>query len=145
VNKADQDFMLKAAEGGLTEVTLGQLASGKATSPDVKTFGDQMVTDHGKANDQLKALAQQKGVTLPTGLGKDGESTSNKLSGMTGAAFDKAYMQDMVKDHEGDVKEFEKASKSATDPDLKTWVTNTLPTLQNHLKMAKDTLAKVKG
>lgn len=138
LDKSDQEFLTKAAEGGIAEVTLGQLAAAKATAPDVKAFGNQMVTDHGRLNDELKALAQKKGVTLPTGPGKEGEETFKKLSAMNGKAFDKAYIDDMVKDHEKDAKEFEKASKEAKDPDVKAWAATSLPVIQNHLQMAKD-------
>jgi putative membrane protein len=144
LDKDDQEFLTKAAEGGIAEVNLGQLAASKATSDDVKTFGNQMVSDHGKANDELKNLAQQKNVVLPTGPGKEGEDANGKLSGKSGKDFDKAYMDDMVKDHEKDIKEFEKASKNAKDPDVKTWATNTLPTLKHHLDMAKATQKKIK-
>lgn len=144
LSKGDQDFLAKAGEGGVAEVTLGQLAASKAASDDVKAFGNQMVTDHGKANDELKALAAQKSFGLPTGPGKEGEEASNKLSSKSGKDFDKAYMDDMVKDHEKDIKEFEKASKDAKDPDIKAWAAKTLPTLKHHLEMAKAAQKKVK-
>lgn len=144
VDPADSEFMAKAAQGGMAEVSLGQMASSKATDPGVKAFGDRMVTDHSKLGDELKQLATTKGVTLPTDLDDESKKTSDKLSKLTGKAFDKAYIDDMVTDHEKDVKEFEKQSKGAKDADLKTWVTNSLPTLQDHLKMAKETKSKLK-
>jgi putative membrane protein len=140
----DKEFMTKAAQGGMAEVMLGQMASTKGTSPDVKNFGNRMVTDHSKANDELKQLAQNKGVTLPTDVDKESKDTSDKLSKASGKDFDKKYIDNMVEDHEKDVKEFEKASKNAKDADVKAWATNTLPTLQDHLKMAKDTKSKLK-
>jgi putative membrane protein len=140
----DTTFVNKAAQGGMAEVSLGQMASSKATNPDVKAFGDRMVSDHSKANDELKQLAQSKGVTVPADVDQESKNTADKLSKASGKEFDKAYMDDMVKDHEKDVKEFEKQSKDAKDPDLKAWVTKTLPTLQDHLKMAKETKAKLK-
>ena len=144
VDKDDQDFMNKAAQGGMAEVMLGQTASTKGTSPDVKNFGNRMVSDHGKANDELKQLAQTKGVTLPSDVDDASKKMADKLSKLSGKDFDKAYINGMVDDHEKDVKEFEKASKDAKDPDLKAWASKTLPTLQDHLKMAKDTKAKLK-
>jgi putative membrane protein len=140
----DKDFAMKAAEGGMTEVNLGQLAAAKASSNDVKDFGNRMVSDHGKAGDELKALAAQKGLTLPSGMGAEGQKTQTQLSSKSGAAFDKAYMSDMVKDHTKDVAEFQKASKSVKDPDLKNWATKTLPVIQDHLKMAKEVNGKLK-
>ena len=144
LSKPDEDFAKKAAVGGMMEVDLGQLAASKATSQDVKDFGNRMVTDHGKAGDELKSLASQKGLTLPSTLSAEDKKTSDELSKKTGAAFDKAYMSDMVKDHEKDAKEFEKASKTLKDPDLKSWATKTLTVVQDHLKMAKDVNGKLK-
>lgn len=141
---ADADFAKKAAEGGMMEVDLGQLAAAKATSQDVKDFGNRMVTDHGKANDALKSLAAQKNFTLPTAAGAEETKTSNDLSKKQGAAFDKAYMSDMVKDHEKDLKEFQKASKDVKDPDLKNWATQTMTVVQDHLNMAKQINSKLK-
>lgn len=144
LDPGDQEFMNKAAQGGMAEVMLGQTASTKGTSPDVKNFGNRMVSDHGKANDELKQLAQTKGVTLPADIDDESKKMSDKLSTLSGKDFDKAYIGGMVDDHEKDVKEFEKASKDAKDPDLKAWATKTLPTLQDHLKMAKEAKAKLK-
>jgi putative membrane protein len=144
LDPADKDFMMKAAQGGMAEVMLGQMASSKGTSPDVKNFGNRMVSDHGKANDELKQLAQNKGMALPADVDKESKDTADKLTKASGKDFDKQYITAMVDDHEKDVKEFEKESKDAKDPDLKTWVTNTLPTLQDHLKMAKETKSKLK-
>jgi putative membrane protein len=140
----DKEFVTKAAIGGMAEVQMGQLASSKATSADVKAFGQRMVTDHSKANDELKSLATTKGLALPTDLDDEHKNDMQKLSTLTGKDFDKAYMDNMVKDHEKDVNEFQKASGSAGDADLKAWAGKTLPTLQQHLQMAKDVQSKVK-
>jgi putative membrane protein len=140
----DKEFVTKASQGGMAEVSLGQMAAAKANNNDVKEFGNRMVTDHSKANDELKQLAANKGITLPTEPGADEKKTEDALSTKSGKAFDKAYMTDMVKDHEKDVAEFQKESKDAQDPELKAWVTRTLPTLQDHLKMAKQVASKVK-
>jgi putative membrane protein len=129
-------FITKAAEGGKAEVDLGNLASSKASSPDVKSFAQMMVTDHTKANDELMSIAKTKNVTLSTDLNSKDKSTRDKLDKLSGAAFDKAYMADMVKDHQADVKEFETASQS-TDPDVKAFASKTLPTLRHHLEEAQ--------
>ena len=144
LSDADKQFVMKAAQGGMAEVSTGQLAAAKATNADVKAFGNRMVTDHGKANDELKQLATNKGLSLPTDTDADHKKKMNDLEKKSGKDFDKSYMADMVKDHEHDVAEFQKESTSAQDPDLKNWVTKTLPTLQDHLKMAKQTASKVK-
>ena len=137
VPAADKMFMKKAAEGGLAEVQLGQLAADKASSNDVKQFGQQMVDDHGKANDQLKSIAQQKGVTLPTDLSAKDKAEKNRLSKLSGEQFDRAYMQHMVADHTKDVSEFKKESTSAKDDDVKNFASQTLTVIQGHLDKAK--------
>ncbi len=145
INAADQAFVKEAAIVGMAEVEFGNLAKDKASSADVKQFGERMVTDHGKANDELKQWAQQKNVTLPTELDAKHKATLDRLSKLSGDTFDKAYMRDMVSDHEKDVAAFKKQSASAHDPDLKAWVSKTLPTLEDHLKMAHETYKKVSG
>ncbi|HEY2907026.1 MAG TPA: DUF4142 domain-containing protein [Vicinamibacterales bacterium] len=135
---SDQTFVMKAARGGLAEVELGKLAEDKATNDQVKQFGKQMVDDHGKANDELKSLAQSKNITLPTDLSMQDKALRDRLSKLSGAAFDRAYMQAMLKDHREDVNEFRTESRSGADPEVKQWAAKTLPTLESHLKLAQD-------
>ena len=137
LNSKDHDFIMEAAMGGLMEVELGRVAAQKGTSEAVKQFGQRMVDDHSKANTELMTLAQSKGVTLPTTLDDKHRSELTKMSAMTGAEFDRAYSKMMLSDHKKDVSEFEKQSTRGTDPDLKAFATSTLPTLQEHLQMAK--------
>jgi putative membrane protein len=144
LSASDRDFALKAAEGGMAEVSIGQLASQKATDPAVKDFANRMVNDHGKAGDELKQLATNKGISLPTDLNAEHKKLADTLSKKSGKDFDKSYISEMVKDHEDDVKEFEKASKDVQDPDLKSWALKTLPVIQDHLQMAKQIAAKLK-
>jgi putative membrane protein len=132
---ADQAFMMKAAQGGMAEVELGNLAVANAQSDSVKQFGQRMVDDHTKANDELKSIAGQKNVTLPASLDAKDAAMKNKMSGLKGAAFDKAYVADMVKDHKKDIAEFEKEANSGSDPDVKAFASKTLPTLKEHLSM----------
>jgi len=141
--KSDSTFVQQAAMDGLAEVQLGQTAAQNATQPEVKQFGQRMAADHGKANDELKALASQKGMTLPTELDAKHKAHVEQMSKMTGAAFDKAYMQHMVSDHQQAVALFQKESKGGADADVKAWAAKTLPTLQEHLKMARETNGKV--
>ncbi len=143
ISASDKAFVKEAAIGGMAEVELGTLAKEKASNPDVKAFGDRMVTDHSKANDQLKQWAQQKNVTLPTDLDAKSKATHDRLAKLSGDAFDKAYMADMVSDHNEDVAAFKRESAGAKDADLKAWAGKTLPTLEDHLKQAKDVQAKV--
>lgn len=138
----DQKFVQKAALGGLAEVSLGQQVSPSAKNADVKGFADRMVTDHGKANDELKQLASTKGITLPNETDQEHKDAAAKV--MSAKNVDKAYMEAMVKDHDKDVGEFEDESKAAKDPDLKAWIDKTLPVLKEHQKMAHDINGKLK-
>ena len=140
----DKEFVSKAGMGGLAEVQMGNLAASKATSLDVKNFGQRMVTDHSKANEELQQLATAKGVALPTELGGEHKDAFDHLSSLSGADFDKQYMKHMVEDHEKDVAEFEKASTTGQDSDLKAWAAKTLPTLKEHLQLAKTISSKLR-
>lgn len=139
----DQKFALDAAKGGMMEVELGQLATEKASSQAVKDFGRRMVEDHGKANQQLKQIASQKGISLPRMLPTDMRQEREKMATLTGAEFDRMYMSHMVKDHEKDVKEFEKQAQKGTDPALRAFAEQTLPTLRQHLELAKSVATQV--
>jgi len=142
LSAADQTFVKKAAQGGMAEVELGKLATQKASSEDVKKFGQRMVDDHTKANDQLKQIAANKGVTLPTDLDSKDQALKDRLSKLDGEKFDQAYMKNMVRDHTKDVSEFRKESTSGKDSDLKSFASQTLPTLEDHLKEAKNIAPK---
>jgi len=137
-----ESFAKDAAEGGMAEVKMGQLAEKNAKDPEVKKFGQMMVTDHTKANDELKALAAKKNYQLPNDIGSN-QSTYDKLSKLTGADFDKEYVEDMVSDHETDVKDFQREAENGTDPDVKAFAAKTLPTLQKHLDAIKAIQAKM--
>jgi len=134
----DATFAMKAAQGGLAEVSEGKLAASKGSDPKIKEFGEKMVSDHGKANDELKAVAQKSGVTLPTEASKKEQDDANKLGQKMGKDFDEAYAKMMVKDHEEDVALFQKEADSGSDPNLKAFAQKTLPTLKEHLSMAKE-------
>jgi len=133
----DHEFVMDAAMGGLMEVELGRIAAQKGMSESVKQFGQRMVDDHGKANQELMSLASSKGMTLPTALDEKHQKDVTKLSALSGAEFDRAYSKMMLSDHMKDVKEFEKQSTKGADPDIKAFASKTLPTLQEHLQMAK--------
>lgn len=143
LSPTDAEFVSKAAMGGLAEVQYGNLALQKAQSADVKSFAQKMVTDHGAANQELQALATSKGATLPTELTGTHKAGYDHLNMLSGAEFDKAYMQHMVADHQTDIAEFEKAANSATDSELKAFASKTLPILQQHKQLADETMKKV--
>jgi putative membrane protein len=132
LSAADKTFMMNAAKGGMMEVEKGKMAAQNAQNADVKKFGNRMVTDHSKANNELMALAKEEGVSLP----------SSKSAGKWKS--DKDYMDDMVKDHEKDLAEFQKEAQNGTDPDVKAFAAKGAKMVSSHLKMAQDTQAKLK-
>jgi putative membrane protein len=143
LSAGDYKFVTEAAQGGRMEVELGRLAMQKGLDAAVRDFGKRMVQDHQKANQELTQLAMQKGAALPTALSKKEDDKIEHFKTLSGADFDKAYIKDMVDDHQTDIKEFQKESDKADDTDLKAWVVKTLPVLQEHLKMAQNVEAVV--
>jgi len=136
---SDQKFVMDAAKGGLAEVELGKLAQEKASSDQVKNFGKRMVDDHSKANDELQTLAKNKNITLPSDLDPKDKALKDRLSKLSGPAFDRAYMNAMLQDHRKDVSEFRTESTKGRDADVKAFASKTLPTLEDHLKLAQQT------
>lgn len=138
-------FIKKAADGGMAEVELGKMAAEKGGSQDVKDFGNRMVTDHTKINDNLKEVAGKMDVMVPTKVSAKHHMEMEKLSGLSGAEFDKTYVKAMVKDHETDLAEFQKADKTVKNPDLKKFIDDSIPVLQDHLDTIKKIEAKNQG
>jgi len=136
--RGDRNFITKAAQGGLAEVELGRIAAQKASDPQVKQFAQRMVDDHGKANDKLKQVASARNVTLPTDPPADAKREADKLNKLSGPQFDKEYMKNMLSDHKKDVSLFRSTAKSAKDPNVKQFASETLPTLEEHLQMAQN-------
>jgi putative membrane protein len=132
LSSADKSFIKGAAKGGMMEVAMGREAEKNASDAEVKKFGARMVTDHSKANDELKSLAKEEGVELPA------EKEPGKWKS------DKDYMSTMVKDHEKDLADFEKEAKDGTDPDVKTFAEKTSKIIRKHLEMAKEIDGKLK-
>jgi putative membrane protein len=133
----DTKFAVAAADGGMMEVQLGKLAQTNASSQQVKDFGRQMVDDHSKGNDELKALAQKKNITLPAAISDKHQKDYDDLAKKKGADFDKAYIDNMVDDHKEDIDEFQKEADKGADADIKAWAAGKVPVLQHHLMMAK--------
>ena len=133
----DEEFAKKAAQGGMAEVKLGQLAEEKAQSPEVKKFGKRMVEDHTKASDELKQAAMKDNINLPSEPDPKDEAKYEQLSKLSGTEFDKAYAREMVRDHEKDVSEFRREATGGQKPEIKKFAAETLPTLQSHLKEAR--------
>jgi putative membrane protein len=141
---SDRKFVNEALQGGMAEVELGKLASERGSNDAVKQFGQRMADDHGKAGDELKKIAQDKGITPPAEMDAKHKKLHDRLSKLSGAAFDRAYMDEMVKDHRTDVKYFQREATSAKDPDVKGFAAKTLPTLQEHLKQAESVHGQVR-
>lgn len=130
------EFIKEVAKDGMMEVNLGQIATQKGQDPQVKELGQRLVTDHSKAIEQLKELAQKKGITLATEIEPKQQKMIDHLSGLSGAEFDKAFAMHAVKDHKKCIAHFQKAATS-DDSDISQFATATLPTLKEHLKMAQ--------
>ncbi len=133
----DMDFMEEAALGGLMEVELGKYAQQNAVNPRVRNFGAMMVKDHSKANDELKALAAKKNILLPTALDEAHLRKLNNLKEKKGADFDKAYMDEMLDDHQKDTDKFKRHAEDGMDPDIRTFASKTLPVLLMHQDSAR--------
>jgi putative membrane protein len=142
-SSTDVKFVKEAADGGMAEVELGQLAVEKASNEEVKKFGQRMVDDHGKANDKLKEIASSKGIELPQEPSAKHKAIKERLSKLSGTDFDHAYMADMLKDHKMDIAAFTHESTSGKDAEVKSFASDTLPTLQDHLKNARSASAAI--
>lgn len=143
--KADDMFAKKAAEGGLAEVEMGKLATEKATNPDVKAFGQRLVDDHTKANDQLKQIAAQQNIQLPTEINAKDKAEKARLEKLSGAAFDRAFVMHEVADHKKDIAEFQKEANSGKDDAIKNFAQQNVPVLKEHLQLAEQAEGKVKS
>jgi len=140
---ADASFMKTLAMGGMAEVEAGKLAKTKASNQDVKDFADKMVSDHSKNNEQLKTLAKQKQVDLPTSVDADHVAEKAKLEKASGADFDAQYMDGQVKDHQQTVQLLQHEVDSGQDASVRAFAQETLLVVQHHLKIAKEIQAKV--
>ena len=135
---SDKAFLKKAAEGNMTQVELGKLAEEKGSNPAVKEFGKRMVEDHTKANEELNTAAGKVNVQIPTEVPKSGQKTRDKLAKLSGPDFDRAYAKLMVNDHKENVQTFTDEARMGREPEVKTFAAKTLPTLQEHQKMAEN-------
>jgi len=139
----DRKFLTDAASGASLEVQLGNLAAQKATNEDVKRFGQRMATDHSQGGQTIRQMASNLKFTLPQEPEPQQRTTVSRLEKLSGKAFDREYMKEMVNDHVKDISEFERAEKEATVAEIKQFATESLPTLRDHLKQAKEITAKL--
>jgi len=137
--KEDAEWAVKIADGGMLEVRVAELAQTNAKSSDVKSFAQMMIKDHSMANDELKALAEKKGIALPATLSNSSQDKYDDLAKKTGKDFDEAYSDMMVDDHQKTVDAFKKEADKGNDPDIKSWASGKIATLEHHLEMAKQT------
>jgi putative membrane protein len=140
----DIEFVMDAADGGMLEVQLAELAMANGSSAEVKNFAQTMVKDHSQANEELKMLAANKNIVLPTSLSDDNQKDFNDLSQKTGVEFDKAYCEYMVKDHKNDLDEFKEEADKGEDADIRSWAAGKVSTLEHHLTMAESMKEVVK-
>jgi putative membrane protein len=135
--ETDQAFLGKAFQANMFEIEMGKVAQ-RSSNPMVKQFADRMVTDHTNLQNQLKMVANGQGVTLPTTVSPSEQATIDRLSKLSGADFDREYINTMVKDHKEDISEFHHEATMGTMPTVKTYAGNALPTLQEHLALAEN-------
>jgi putative membrane protein len=140
-----QEFIRDAAQDDMAEVQLGQLAQQKGHSEAVKQLGQKLVTDHSNNQEQLKDLAKSANVTWPASVNAKQKQLKQKLQGLNGEAFDRAYANAMVKDHKKAIAEFQTAANQSSDADVRAFAQKTLPVLQQHLQLAQDAQQKVVG
>ena len=133
----DADFAIAAADGGLLEVRLGELAKKQASSQEIKSFANTMTIDHGKANDELKNLASKLSISLPQNLSEKSQQKYDELAQKKGTSFDKAYSEMMVKDHQETIEKFQTEATNGLQPELRDWAGAKIPNLQHHLTMVK--------
>jgi predicted outer membrane protein len=132
----DEHFAMKAYSDGLAEIMLGRLAMERATQPDIKAFAERMIKDHTECNNKIVELARKKGIALPATIDAIENVGINRLAGMSGSDFDKAYMKAQMCAHEDALRLFEHQSCKGEDPELKELATKAIPTLQDHTKSA---------
>ncbi len=140
----DKKFADAAAQGGMMEVMLGELAATNASAASVKSLGAMMAKDHGKANDELKSWASTAGYTLPTSMNAEQQKMYDELKAKKGTDFDRAYADAMVTDHKKDIAAFKKEAADGGEASLKSFAGKTVPTLEHHLMESEKTKAAVK-
>jgi len=135
---ADQPFVTKLAGVGMAEVEIGTLAKDKASSREVKAFAQRMIDEHTKAGNELKAIADRKHLAWPAALPADAVALKDRLAKLSGAAFDRAYIDAMVEGHGKALTEVRAEAQSGADPDVKAWAMKASSTVQAHLTHAQD-------
>jgi putative membrane protein len=141
---SDSTFIQEAAQGGLGEVQMAQLALNKTSNQAVKNLANKILTDHTEANSNLKQIASKENVTVPTTLSANDQAEYNKLQALTGTEFDKEYVGYEIQDHKKDIRAFQHEEMHGMNPEVKQWTTKNLPTLKTHLSMAESAQSSLK-
>ncbi len=141
LSSRDRTFVMQAGQLSMMEVELGRLAVKRGSSAGVKQYGQEMVEEHTRANQELMQLVMKKQVELPTEMSTQNKALVDRLSGLSGRSFDTAYKQAMIDSHNQAIALFQAQSQQGQDPELKAWATQKLPNLQAHLKMVNQMLA----
>lgn len=145
LSSSDQKFLTEAARGGMKEVRLGEIARNQASGPAVKDFAERLVTDHTKANEELKSLASQNGFVLPTELSDDAHREIDRMSKLSGAEFDREFIAAAMEDHQQGLKSFRDAAERADDAEVKAFASRTADVIEQHLDTAKQLQAQQKS
>ena len=143
-DRATSRFLVRAANSGMAEVKMAELASERATRADIKDVAKTIINDHQNANSQVKSLAGQRGIALPDSASDSKRRRYDDLSDERGADFDKQYVNRMIDDHEDDIDMFEDAIEDVRDPEVRNFAQNTLPRLRNHLEMLRQVKDKMR-
>ncbi|HTM51338.1 MAG TPA: DUF4142 domain-containing protein [Bryobacteraceae bacterium] len=138
VSDAGREFATKAARGGMAEVEFGKLAQEKGSNKHTKDYGKMLVDDHSRMNSELNSIASRENITLPADMGQDHRKTYDSLAKLSGAAFDREFFQEEISIHRKDIDEFQKEASNSSDMSLKDFASRSIPTLQEHLRMAEN-------
>jgi putative membrane protein len=140
----DREFITKSTQGSLAEVELGKMALQKSQNPDVREFAQKMVTDHSKLIEDMKPVASRIGSKMPTEVNSKQRQEAEKLQGLSGDSFDKAYITTMVADHHKDLQEFTEEESRTANPYLKDAVSKGKEVIRMHTEMI-DKIARKNG
>jgi putative membrane protein len=143
IGSADQQFVQQAASSGMAEVELSNMVAGKSQNEAVKQLAQRIAQDHQQGNQQLQSAVQQANGTMPTDLDESAQDMRDRMSKMSGAALDKAYINHIIEHHQKDIQLYEQEANNGTESGIKSFAQSTLPTLREHLQMAKQTQAKL--
>ena len=142
-NAVDRSFINSAAEANLAEIDTAKMVGQKSTDPGVKDFANRMVTDHTQASQSLASFAEMSGVKLPTETGATERNQKNELQKLSGSKLDDAYLRDELQGHEEAIAAFENEIENGQNQEIKNYAARTLPTLQDHIRIAEDIAGKL--